>query len=91
MVVMSPLSQFQNKRGRSKRTVELRHLTDDGYNAMASALDNVDWSFIEEFESASDQMGSFQRQLFKMFDQCFPYKRRTFFIRKTGENKKKEM
>ena len=59
--------------------VVMSPLTDDGYNAMASALDNVDWSFIEEFESASDQMGSFQRQLFKMFDQCFPYKRRTFF------------
>ena len=46
---------------------------------MGSALDCVDWSFIERIESASDQMGAFQRHLFGIFDQCFPSKKRTFF------------
>ena len=79
MVVMSPLTNFQNKKGRSKRTIEFRPLTDDGYKAMGSALDYVDWGFIEGIDSASDQMNSFQRHLFEIFDQCFPSKRRTFF------------
>ena len=64
MVVMSPLNNFQNKKGRSKRTIEFRPLTDDGYREMSSALECVDWSFIEDIESAIDQMEAFQRHLF---------------------------
>ena len=76
---MSPLNHFQNKRGRSKRTVEFRPLTDDGFKAMGAALDDTDWAFIEDIKSASDKMESFQRLLYQIFDQCFPTKIRTFF------------
>ena len=79
MVVMSPLNNFQNKKGRLKKTIEFRPLTNDGRNAMGAALDDIDWTFIEDIESASDQMESFQRLLYQVFDQCFPTKRRTFF------------
>ena len=79
MVVMTPLSNFQNKRGRIKKTIEFRPLTDDGYNAMGSALHNTDWGFLGDIESASDQMKTFQTRMFKIFDECFPPKKRTFF------------
>ena len=79
MVVMTPLSNFQDKRGRIKKTIEYRPLTDDGYNAMGSALHDTDWSFLENIVSASDQMETFQTYLFKIFDRCFPSKKRTFF------------
>ena len=46
---------------------------------MGTALDDTDWAFIEDIKSASDQMESFQRLLYEIFDQCFPTKRRTFF------------
>ena len=46
---------------------------------MGTLLDDMNWTFIEDIESASDQMQSFQGLLFQIFDQCFPLKRRTFF------------
>ena len=79
MVVMTPLNNFQNKRGRIKKTIEYRPLTDDGYKAMGSALHDTDWVFLEDIASASDQMETFQSYMFKIFDKCFPPKKRTFF------------
>ena len=79
MVVMTPLNNFQNKKGRAKKTIEFRPLTDNGFEAMGSELDTFDWNVIENIESANEKMEFFQTSLYQMFDSCFPRKRRTFF------------
>ena len=59
MVVMTPLNNFQNKKGRAKETVEFRPFTDNSFGAMGSELDSFDWSVIENIESASEKMEFF--------------------------------
>ena len=79
MVVLSPRTNFQNKRGRNLKNIEFRPLTDDGYIAMTSVLDTWDWSYLVGLSSANDQMESFQDNLYQIFDKCFPLKRRKVF------------
>ena len=79
MVVMTPLNNFQNKKGRAKETVDFRPFTENGFRAMGSELDSFDWSVIVNIETASGKMEFFQKSLYQMFDSCFPRKRRTFF------------
>ena len=79
MVVLSPRTNFQNKRGRNLKNIEFRPLTDDGYSDMTSVLDTWDWSYLVGLSSANDQMESFQDNLYQIFDKCFPLKRRKVF------------
>ena len=79
MVVLSPKTNFQDKRGRSVKNIEFRPLSDDGLKAMGAVLSEWDWSYLENIVSANDQMTSFQENLFSIFDRCFPTKRRKIF------------
>ena len=59
MVVLSPRTNFQNKRGRHLKNIEFRPLNDAGYSAMTTVLDTWDWKYLLELSSANDQMASF--------------------------------
>ena len=79
MVVLSPKTDFQSKRGRAVKNVEFRPFSDDGYCAMSEVLDTWDWGYLKNIQSANDQMTSFQENLFMIFDKCFPKKKRKIF------------
>ncbi len=79
MVVMSPMTIFDEKRGRQVRNIEFRPMSEDGFRAMESALDTWDWKYLENIQSADEQMKNFQESLFSIFDHCFPTKRRKVF------------
>ena len=79
MVILTPISNFQNTKGRSIRHVEFRPLTDDGFQAMEETLSQYDWGQIFNIKSACDQMTYFQNSLFEIYSQCFPTKKRKFF------------
>ena len=79
MVVMSPLSNFQNTKRRAIRHVEFKPITEDGFKAIEDTLAVFDWGEIEDIASASDQMAFFQNALFELYDLCFQTKRRKFF------------
>merc|ERR1711860_99160 len=46
---------------------------------MGAALDTWDWDYLENIQSANEQMTTFQESLFNIFDRCFPTKRRKVF------------
>ena len=79
MVVLSPVTNFQDKRGRQVRDIEFRPISDDGFQAMSAALDAWDWNYLGNFQSANEQMTAFQEALFGIYDRCFPLKRRKVF------------
>ena len=79
MVVMQPVSNFHNKKNRLKKHVEYRPLNELGYNTMGERLKCYSWDNVKSIKAASDQMETFQNELFNMFTESFPLKSKTFF------------
>ena len=79
MVVLSPMTNCHEKRGRNVREIEFRPLSDDGFRAISVVLDTWDWKYLENIQSAHFQMAGFQEALFNIYDKCFPLKRRRVF------------
>ena len=75
----SAINAIKNVKNREKRTFKYRAYTERAYANMDLELDNIDWDeFLERSED--DQIHSFHRILFQIFDKCFPQKTKTVLI-----------
>ena len=74
---MSPLNALDNTKLRRKKTVQFRAFTDEAFAKMEAVLNTYDWNYV--FETTSpDKIHFFHKELYDIFDNCFPLKTKTF-------------
>ena len=78
MVVWSPLDSFENKKTKETKTVQFRPLKEIGFQIMEHELNKIDWSAMNNLESADDKAKYFHETLYGLYVQSFPMKSRTF-------------
>ena len=77
MVVMEPISQINNKPGRTKKSFTFRPFTEDRLQKMHEWIEQESWVKVAHETSAHLKMEMFQNILVKKYQECFPEKTRT--------------
>ena len=81
MILIEPINAISNKKTHEKRTFNYRAYTDQAFANMDNALENVKWDEILE-NTKGDQIHTFHKLLYDIFEKCFPLKSKTVFTEK---------
>ena len=79
MILMIPLNTVENKKKVEKKCIETRVFCEDNFLAMGRMLEASDWGFLRNFPSINERMKAFHDELFRMFDHCFPEKKKYIY------------
>ena len=79
MVIMEPIDAFNNRKERKENSFLYRSYTDAAFDKMDNMLDNINWSEILDDDLIQNKMEIFHHKLYKIYDTCFPQKRKTVF------------
>ena len=79
MVLMIPLNTVNNKKGVEKKSIETQSFCEDNFLAMGKLLEASDWDLLRNCSSINETMKAFHDELFRMFDHCFPEKKKVIY------------
>ena len=78
IVLVKPISEFENVSARVYRQVKVRPITETGIKKMKSFMIDQTWSEVYAVESAHQKAENFHLILEKSLESCFPMKMRKF-------------
>ena len=77
IVLVKPLNNIENKVVIEKKTIEVRHFSEENFATMGRLLGELGWSFLTESVHIDIKMKHFQDSLFGIFDTSFPLRTKT--------------
>ena len=76
---LGPFDLFLGQKGVEKKSIETRSFCEDNFLAMGRLLEASDWDFLLNCSSVNERMKAFHDELFRMFDHCFPEKKKVIY------------